>query len=103
MYASWHSSATPNEVFPCFFLSCTANAKVKPAKTGHGPHSSKSFVLFCVLFVLCRSVYFVYVCVCVMYYCHRVATHLQFNKYNIYQVSYAMPACTSHKATFESR
>jgi len=26
------------EVFPCFFLSCKANARVKPAKTGHGPH-----------------------------------------------------------------
>jgi len=31
---------TMTEVFPCFFLSCKANAKVKPAKTGHGPHSS---------------------------------------------------------------
>jgi len=27
-YASWHSSATLTEVFPCFFLSCKANAKV---------------------------------------------------------------------------
>jgi hypothetical protein len=26
--ASWHSSATPTEVFPCFFLSCKANARV---------------------------------------------------------------------------
>ena len=31
---------TLTEVFPCFFLSCNANARVKPAKTGHGPHSS---------------------------------------------------------------
>jgi hypothetical protein len=38
--ASWHSSATLTEVFPCFFLSCKANARVKPAKMGHGPHSS---------------------------------------------------------------
>jgi hypothetical protein len=47
-------------VFPCFFLSCKANARVKLAKTGHGPHSSTlvvisvarlSFVLFYVLFV----------------------------------------------------
>jgi hypothetical protein len=30
---------------------------VKPAKFGHGLHSYKMFVLFCVLFVLCRSVY----------------------------------------------
>ena len=28
------------EVFACFFLSCKANARVKPAKTGHGPQSS---------------------------------------------------------------
>jgi hypothetical protein len=32
--------ATLTEVFPCFFLSRKANARVKPAKTGHGPHSS---------------------------------------------------------------
>jgi len=32
--------ATLIEVFPCFFLSCKANARVKPAKTGSGPHSS---------------------------------------------------------------
>ena len=81
--AIWHSSSTLNEVFPCFFLSCKANARVKPAKTQHGPHSSKIFVFFCVLFVLCRSVYCVCVCVCVcvckcvLYYCHRVATRLQ--------------------------
>ena len=32
--------ATLTEVLPCFFLSCKANARVKPAKRGHGPHSS---------------------------------------------------------------
>jgi hypothetical protein len=26
------------EVFPCFFLSCKANARVQFAKTGHGLH-----------------------------------------------------------------
>jgi hypothetical protein len=31
---------TLTEVFPWFFLSCKANARVMPAKTGHGPHSS---------------------------------------------------------------
>ena len=31
---------TLTEVFPCFFLSCKANAGVNPAKTGHSPHSS---------------------------------------------------------------
>ena len=28
------------EGFPCFLLSCKANARVSPAKTGHGRHSS---------------------------------------------------------------
>jgi hypothetical protein len=52
-------------VFPCFFLSCKANARVKLAKTGHGPHSS-TLVCICVvrilLFVL-FYVLFVYKCV----------------------------------------
>jgi len=59
--ASWHSSATLTGVLPCFFLSCKANATAKPTKMGHSPHSSKIFVLFYVLFVLCCSVY----CLCV--------------------------------------
>ena len=59
-YPDWGFS-TLTEVFPCFFLSCKANARVKLAKTGHGTHSSQIVVLFYVLFVLCRSVY----CFCV--------------------------------------
>jgi len=31
---------TLTDVFPCFFLSCKENARVKHAKTEHGPHSS---------------------------------------------------------------
>ena len=64
--ANWHSSAILTEVFPCFFLSCKANARVYLAKMGHGPHSSQLvvnyvvlcivIVLFCVLF-LCVNVY----------------------------------------------
>ena len=54
---------TLTEVFPCFFLSCKANARVKPAKTGHGPHSTSflccsMYCLFCV--VLC--IVCVYIC-----------------------------------------
>ena len=63
-FASWHSSATLTEVFPCFFLSCKTNARVKPAKKGHGPHS-KIFLSFYILFVLCRFVY----CLCVNVHC----------------------------------
>ena len=58
-------AATLTEVFPCFFLGCKANARVKLAKTGHGPHSSKIVMLFYVLFVLYRSMY----CLCVNVYC----------------------------------
>jgi len=29
-----------------FFLSCKVNARVKPAKTGHGPHSSQINCVF---------------------------------------------------------
>jgi hypothetical protein len=58
-------AATLTEVFPCFFLGCKANARVKLAKTGHGPPSSKIVVLFYVLFVLYRSMY----CLCVNVYC----------------------------------
>jgi len=58
-------AATLTEVFPCFFLSCKANARVNLAKTGYGPHSPIIVVLFYVLFVLCRSVY----CLCVNVYC----------------------------------
>ena len=55
---------TLTEVFPYFFLSCKANARVKLAKTGHGPHSSKLDVICVVLllFVLFR-------CLCVNVYC----------------------------------
>jgi len=72
--------ATLTEVFPCFILSCKANARIKPAKTGHSPHSSKYLccsVYFCVvlcIFVLfyvflCCSMYFrVVLCIFVLFY-----------------------------------
>jgi len=41
-----------------------------------GPHSSRIFVLFCVFFFVC-------LCKCVLYYCHRVATQLQLTNMSI--------------------
>jgi hypothetical protein len=58
---------TLTEVFPCFFLSYKANARVKPAKTGHGP-DSLSF-LCCSLFLCCCSMYFcVVLCIFMLFY-----------------------------------
>jgi len=71
-----------------FYLSCKANSRVKLAKTGHGPHSSKMFVLFYVLFVFV-SFCVLFVCKCVLYYCHRVATQLQLTN-----ISYIFMVCT---------
>ena len=86
-----HSSTTLTEVFQCFFLSCKANARVKLAKTGHGPHSSKLVVICVVLSFLCCSVVIVLYCylccsmycLCVLYHCHRVLTQLQLTNISI--------------------
>jgi hypothetical protein len=77
--AGWHSSATLTEVFPCFFLSCNANARIKHAKMGHGPYSSILIQNFCVVLCIVSFMSFcvLFVCKCVLYYCHRVATQLQ--------------------------
>jgi hypothetical protein len=70
------------EVFPCFFRSCKANARVKPRKDGARPALLQIFVLlyifFCVvLCIVCLVTFSVlFVCICVLYYCHRVATQL---------------------------
>jgi hypothetical protein len=55
LFANWHSPATLTEVFPCFFLSCKANARVYLPKTGHGPHSFTlvNCVVLCTVCVDC--------------------------------------------------
>ena len=94
--SEWHFSATLTEGFPCFFLSCEANARVQLTKTGHGPHScqmgdnfymvSSSLILVWPLWVripeslltkvvsLCCPMY----CLCVNVYC-TTATRCQPN------------------------
>ena len=56
---------TLTEVFPCFFLSRKANARVKLAKTGHGPHSTTLAVIF-VVRLLFALFYVLFVCKCVL-------------------------------------
>jgi len=67
---------TLTEGFPCFFLSCKANARIKLANRGHGPHYSK-LVIICVVLLLLVLFHVLFVCKCVLYYCHRVTTQLQ--------------------------
>jgi len=56
---------TLTEVFPYFFLSCEANARLKLAKTGHGPHSS-TLVVICVVRLLFVLFYVLFLCKCVL-------------------------------------
>ena len=53
------------EVFPCFSLSCKANARVKLPKMGHGPHSS-TLVCICVVRLLFVLFYVLFVSTCVL-------------------------------------
>jgi len=48
-----------------FSLSCKANARVKLAKTGHGPHFS-TLVVICVVRLLFMLFYVLFVCKCVL-------------------------------------
>jgi len=56
---------TWTDVFPCFFLSCKANARVKLAKSGHVLHSS-TLVCICVVRLLFMLFHVLSVCKCVL-------------------------------------
>jgi hypothetical protein len=100
--------STLTEVFPCFFLSWKANARVILTKTGHGPHSTqlvfvltllvllfhRYFILFYVYFILFYvilyySMHYFYIILCIVwvYMCtnhsHRVFTQLQLTNISI--------------------
>ena len=78
--------ATLTEIFPCFFLSCKANARVKPAKTGHGPHSS-TLVVICVVRLLFVLFYVLFVCKCVL---PPGDNPIAVNKYIVYLLTYLL-------------
>jgi hypothetical protein len=79
------------EVFPCFILSCKANARVKLAKTGHDPHSS-TLVCICVVRLLFVLFYILFMCNCVL---PPGDSPIAVNKYIIsYVINLCM--CVSH-------
>jgi hypothetical protein len=80
---------TLTEVFPCLFLSCKANARVKLVKTGHGPHSS-TLSLICIVRLLFVLSYVLFLCVNV--YCHWVTTQWQLRNTSHH---YQNPVCIS--------
>jgi hypothetical protein len=82
---------TLTEVFPCFFLSCKANARVKLAKTGYRPHST-TLVCICVVRILFFVLFGCYLCcsmlcLCVNVYCYRVTIQLQLINILYYKIS----------------
>jgi hypothetical protein len=84
------------EVFPWFFLSCKANARVKPAKTGARPALFLIFVLFYVLSVLCRSLY----CLCVYVYCTTATGWLPNCSYIYHIIHHIIIYITSHHISY---
>jgi hypothetical protein len=63
-YSRNFSSSIPHRI-NTFFLICEANARVKLAKTGHGPHSS-TLVVICIVRLLFVLFYVLFVCKCVL-------------------------------------
>ena len=72
--ANWHSSVTLTEVFPCSFSVERQMPGYTLQRRGTAHTLPKLSVLFYVLFV----------CKCVLYYCHRVSTQLRLTNISIY-------------------
>ena len=70
--------ATLTEVFSMLFsLSCKTNARLNLQRRGTARTLPNFCVVLCIVCFVSFSVLFV--CICVLYYCHRVATQLQLN------------------------
>ena len=54
----------PDWGFSVLFLSCKANARVKLAKSGHGPHLFRIVICVVLVIVLCYCLYTVLLLLC---------------------------------------
>jgi ABC-type arginine transport system permease subunit len=86
--ANWHSSATLIEVFRAFSSVVRQMPGYNTQRRGTARTLPKLIVLFCVLFVCKR----------LLYYCHRVSTQLQFTNISIYLYSYLVIEISSGAA-----
>ena len=64
---------------------CVCDIKLKDNRLDMFFGCSMYFCVFLCVVSLCRSLYF-FVCICALYYCHRVATQLQL------AISYQIPS-----------
>ena len=88
--ANWHSPTTLTEVFPCFFLSCKANARVYLANTGARSALFLISEMCCSSYCFCRLCCSMY-CLFVNVYC-TTAIGCQSNcSLQIYHIIYHIP------------